>query len=114
VRDDEDAPSEAFTQFISANDLDWARGGFGAAAPAAAPADPNDPVDAFMSAAVSIAPTAACRGRPDGARRRAAAPSCLGHGGDGREPRAGEIADGCGIDQPAGGRQQPDQILPHP
>jgi type VI secretion system FHA domain protein len=49
--DDEDEPSEAFTQFISANDLDWARGGFGKAAPATAPVDPNDPVDAFLSAA---------------------------------------------------------------
>jgi type VI secretion system FHA domain protein len=47
----EEEPSEAFTQFISANDLDWARSGFGAASPAAAPADPNDPVSAFMSAA---------------------------------------------------------------
>ena len=49
--DDDDEPSEAFTQFINANDLDWARGGFGKAAPAVAPSDPNDPVDAFMSAA---------------------------------------------------------------
>ena len=49
--DDEEEPSEAFTQFISANDLDWARGGFGSAAPVTAPADPNDPVSVFMSAA---------------------------------------------------------------
>jgi type VI secretion system FHA domain protein len=48
---DEDAPSEAFTQFISANDLDWARSGFGAASAAAPAADPNDPVSSFMSAA---------------------------------------------------------------
>ena len=48
---DEDEPSEAFTQFISANDLDWARSGFDhAAAPTQAPVDPNDPVSVFISA----------------------------------------------------------------
>jgi type VI secretion system FHA domain protein len=48
---DEDEPSEAFTQFISANDLDWARSGFGgAAAPSQAPVDPDDPVSVFISA----------------------------------------------------------------
>ena len=31
---DEDEPSEAFTRFISQNDIDWMRGGFGGAAPA--------------------------------------------------------------------------------
>jgi predicted component of type VI protein secretion system len=49
--DGEDEPSEAFTQFISAADLDWARSGFGAAPAAAAPVDGSDPVDAFMASA---------------------------------------------------------------
>jgi type VI secretion system FHA domain protein len=48
---DEDEPSEAFTQFISANDLDWARSGFGSQAASPAPSDGSDPIDAFMSSA---------------------------------------------------------------
>jgi type VI secretion system FHA domain protein len=46
--DGDDTPSEAFTMFISANDLDWARTGFGASAPA--PVDGADPTEAFMNA----------------------------------------------------------------
>jgi type VI secretion system FHA domain protein len=49
--EEEDEPSEAFTQFISANDLDWARSGFGGASAAPAPSDGSDPVEAFMSSA---------------------------------------------------------------
>ncbi|HEX8442667.1 MAG TPA: type VI secretion system-associated FHA domain protein TagH [Allosphingosinicella sp.] len=49
--DVEDEPSEAFTQFISANDLDWARSGFGGTAAAPAPSDGSDPVEAFMTSA---------------------------------------------------------------
>lgn len=49
----EDQPSEAFTRFISANDLDWARGGFGGApTPAAAPIPPTaSPSDALLTSA---------------------------------------------------------------
>ena len=48
---DEDEPSEAFTQFISANDLDWARSGFGSGAAAPAPVDGSDPIETFMTSA---------------------------------------------------------------
>lgn len=48
----EEAPSEAFTRFISANDMDWARGGFGAPAAPAAPSAPTDnPADSLLTAA---------------------------------------------------------------
>lgn len=51
AEDEDEAPSEAFTMFISANDMDWARAGFGAPATTPASTDGSDPVDAFMSAA---------------------------------------------------------------
>jgi type VI secretion system FHA domain protein len=48
----EEQPSEAFTRFISANDMDWARGGFGApAAPVAPPAATDSPADALLTGA---------------------------------------------------------------
>lgn len=46
---DDDTPSEAFTMFISANDLDWARSGFGTSNPS--PVDGSDPAEIFMTAA---------------------------------------------------------------
>lgn len=53
---DEDQPSEAFTRFISQNDIDWMRGGFGAAAPAQPArtgdaASPDELVQAFVEGA---------------------------------------------------------------
>jgi type VI secretion system protein len=44
-------PSEAFTRFISANDLDWARGGFGAATAPASPVATDSPADNLLTAA---------------------------------------------------------------
>lgn len=53
---EDDQPSEAFTRFISQDDIDWMRGGFGAAAPAQPmrtgdAAAPEELVQAFVESA---------------------------------------------------------------
>jgi type VI secretion system FHA domain protein len=48
----DEEPSEAFTRFISANDLDWARGGFGTpGTPAPPPGPTDDPSEALLTSA---------------------------------------------------------------
>lgn len=54
--EEDDRPSEAFTRFISQDDIDWMRGGFGAAAPAAPArtgeaAAPDELIQAFVEGA---------------------------------------------------------------
>jgi type VI secretion system protein len=54
--EEEDAPSEAFTRFISQNDIDWMRGGFGGDAPpqparTGEAAAPEELVQAFVEGA---------------------------------------------------------------